>query len=315
MNAADWTDFSGHDLGDGVRDEDFGLGLGLDLVDRHAGGHFGQHEAMLVVVHFEDAQVGDDHVDATLAGQREGALLDDLGLALLVGVLHGDDDLADAGDQVHRAAHALDHLAGDHPVGDIALLADFHGAQDAHVDVPASDHAEALGATEEAGAGAGGHRLLAGIDQVGVDLGLGGEGADAQQPVLGLQPYVHALGDVVGHEGRHADAKVHDVAVAQFLGRPPGDLVSGKHGQVYPQRPAQRPAASRLARMRFSRLFIVSKAPTLYKDRTCADKIRAIAWFVCSILGMSSLSSSACEFRKIDKSMTVNDREDWGYEF
>jgi hypothetical protein len=26
----------------------------------------------------------------------------------------------DARDEVHRAAHALDHFAGDHPVGDVA---------------------------------------------------------------------------------------------------------------------------------------------------------------------------------------------------
>jgi hypothetical protein len=35
-------------------------------------------------------------------------------------VLHEDDYLLGAVDQVHRAAHALDHLAVDHPVGDVA---------------------------------------------------------------------------------------------------------------------------------------------------------------------------------------------------
>ena len=43
-------------------------------------------------------------------------------LAVLGGVLHHHHHALDAGDQVHRAAHALDHLAGDHPVGEVAVL-------------------------------------------------------------------------------------------------------------------------------------------------------------------------------------------------
>ena len=57
-------------------------------------------------------------------------------------VLHHDDDPLDAGDQVHRAAHALDHLAGDHPVGEVAVLGDLHGAQDGEIDVSTSNHGE-----------------------------------------------------------------------------------------------------------------------------------------------------------------------------
>ncbi len=46
-------------------------------------------------------------------------------------------------------AHALDHLAGDHPVGEVALLANLHGAQDGKVDVAAADLPEAVGARED----------------------------------------------------------------------------------------------------------------------------------------------------------------------
>ena len=56
-------------------------------------------------------------------------------------VLHQHDHALHAGHQVHRAAHALDHLAGDHPVGQVALLADLHRAQDGQVDLAAADHA------------------------------------------------------------------------------------------------------------------------------------------------------------------------------
>ncbi len=61
--------------------------------------------------------------------------------------------LLHACDQVHRAAHALDHLAGDHPVGDVAFLADFHGTKNGEVDVAATNHSETLRRGEEAVAG------------------------------------------------------------------------------------------------------------------------------------------------------------------
>ena len=66
-------------------------------------------------------QLGDNQIDRAHRGQRQRALLDDLGLALR-GVLHGHDDALCAGDQVHRAAHARHHLAGDHPVREMSLL-------------------------------------------------------------------------------------------------------------------------------------------------------------------------------------------------
>ena len=54
----------------------------------------------------------------------------DRAVLLLGRVLHDDDHALDAGDEVHRAAHALDHLAGDHPVGEVAVSRHLHGAED-----------------------------------------------------------------------------------------------------------------------------------------------------------------------------------------
>ena len=134
-------------------------------------------------------------------------------------VLHQHDHALDAGHQVHRAAHALDHLAGDHPVGEVALLADLHGAEDREVDLAAADHREAVGGCrEDARAGQRGDGLFAGVDEVGVDLGVVREGADAQHAVLALQPDGDLRVDEVGHQRGHADAEVHVEAVAQFLG-------------------------------------------------------------------------------------------------
>ena len=56
--------------------------------------------------------------------------------AVLGGMLHHHHDALDAGDEVHRAAHPLHHLAGDHPVGEIAILGDLHCAQDRKITGP-----------------------------------------------------------------------------------------------------------------------------------------------------------------------------------
>src|SRR5690606_19100218 len=81
-----------------------------------------------------------------------------------------------------------------------------------------------------------GDGLLAGVDQVGVDLVLGRERADAQQAVLRLQPDIDAVRDVVGHHRGQADAKVHVHAVAEFLRGALGHLVTGPGHYLPPSR-------------------------------------------------------------------------------
>src|SRR3989344_4797369 len=116
--------------------------LGAHLFLRHAGRQLEALEAL--GRHVEHAQLGDDAVDHTHARQRQRALLQQLVLAVLGRVLHEHHDALDAGHQVHGATHALDHLARDHPVGQVPLLGHLHGAQDGQVDLAASDHREAL---------------------------------------------------------------------------------------------------------------------------------------------------------------------------
>jgi hypothetical protein len=74
--------------------------------------------------------------------------VEDLGGAVLGRVIHDHHHALGAGDEIHRAAHALDHLAGDHPVREVALLGDLHRAQDREVDVAAADLGEADSALE-----------------------------------------------------------------------------------------------------------------------------------------------------------------------
>ena len=76
-----------------VGDFELGLGLGAQLVDGDALGDLDQSHARPMAIDLEDSQLGDDHVDHSLAGQRQFALVQDLGLAVLVQVIHGHDDL------------------------------------------------------------------------------------------------------------------------------------------------------------------------------------------------------------------------------
>jgi hypothetical protein len=117
------------------------FGLGLDLVERHLGRKLDKRHAAAVAVDGEDAKIGDHHVDHAGAGERQRAAMQELGV-VLGRVLHHHDDFLDAADQVHRAAHALNHLAGDHPVGEVAVLGHLHGSQDGNVDMAAADHGE-----------------------------------------------------------------------------------------------------------------------------------------------------------------------------
>ena len=85
--------------------------------------------------------------------------------------------------------------------------------QDRELNVLAADHGEARGGIEDAGAGQGGDRLLAGVDEVGVLFAFVRKGAHAEDAVLGLEGDVDAVGDMVGDEGGNADAEVDVPAV------------------------------------------------------------------------------------------------------
>jgi len=150
-------------------------------------------------------------------------------IAVLRRVLHGDDDPLGARHKVHGAAHAFHHLAGNHPVGQIALLVHLQRAQDGQVDMAAADHGKRVGAVEIRAAGRLCHGLLAGIDQVRVDLELGWIGTDAEQAVLRVQCDLDARWNMVRDERRHADAKVDVVTVAQLSSYSLDDPIAGSH--------------------------------------------------------------------------------------
>ena len=138
-------------------------------------------------------------------------------------MFHGDEDALGAGDEVHRAAHALEHFAGDGPVGESSLFIDLQRPENGEIDVTSADHGERTSRGKIRRTGKFGDGFLPGVDEVGIDFGFERIGADAEHAVFGLENNVHALGDVIGYERGHANAEIYVVAVAKFEGDAAGD--------------------------------------------------------------------------------------------
>jgi hypothetical protein len=95
----------------------------------------------------------------------------------------------------------------------------------------AAHHAEGFGRGEITGRRQLAHRLLAGVDEIGVFFALIGERAHAEHAILALQADVDAGGDVVRNQRRDANAEIDVIAVAQLLGGTSGHLFTGPgHG-------------------------------------------------------------------------------------
>src|SRR3984957_7525526 len=136
----------------------------------------------------EDGVVGVDPADAGEAGQRVGALLHQLRLALLGEQRHHHVDVLGAGRQVHGAADGGDVVRlARVPVGQVAVGGDLVGAEHADVEVSAAHHREGVGVVEVGRARQLGHRDLARVGQVRVDVVAVLGGAHAEHAVLCVQ--------------------------------------------------------------------------------------------------------------------------------
>src|SRR5215813_12851777 len=132
-------------------------------------------------------------------------------LRLILGrMLHHDHHLLDPGDEVHGAAHALDHLARDHPIGEVAVLSDLHRAEHREVDVSAAHHAEAVGTREIAGGRQLRDGLLPGIDKIGVFLAFKRKGA-------GAEVNIEAVPQLLGGAFRHLLSGPGHVVLSRVL--------------------------------------------------------------------------------------------------
>ena len=213
------------------------VGLGLEVVERDVGCELDQRQAAAVAVEREHAEIGDHHIDDAGAGQRQRASLLQLRIAL-GGMLHDDDDFLDAADEIHGAAHAFDHLAGDHPIGEVAVFRHLHGAEDGDIDVTAADHGERVSRIEIARGRQLGDGLLAGIDEIGIFLTLEREWPGAEHAVLRLQLHTHAVGNVIRHQGGNTDAEIDVKTVAQLFRGAFGHLIATPGHHTSPPVPA-----------------------------------------------------------------------------
>ena len=109
---------------------------------------------------------------------------------------------------------------------------DFERAEHGDVDVPAAHHRKRIGAAEIRRARQLGDGFLAGVDQVGIDLRLGGIRPDAEHAVLGMQRDLDAGRQAVRDQRRHADAEVDVVAVAQVARDAANDAIALIHCAV-----------------------------------------------------------------------------------
>ena len=99
----------------------------------------------------QNTQIGDDPVNNILAGQWQRAGGQNLAVTMFIGVVHDNDHTADAGNKIHRATHALNQFARDHPIGQISVFRDFHSPKNGHRYFAAPDHAKALRAIKIGG--------------------------------------------------------------------------------------------------------------------------------------------------------------------
>ena len=72
-------------------------------------------------------------------------MLENLRPALLIGMLHGNNNLGHAWirDKIHCATESLD-FARQHPVSQVAARRDLHSAKDGEIDFARADHAKGL---------------------------------------------------------------------------------------------------------------------------------------------------------------------------
>jgi hypothetical protein len=156
-------------------------------------------------------QVGVDAGNAGRPGEWIDALGHQLGTAVAGQQGHHHEGLPGADGEVHRAADGGD-VAGlpGVPVGQVAGGRDLVGAEHADVQMAAAHHRERVGVMEVRRARQLGHRELARVDQVRIDLVAQRLGAHAEHAVLGVQHDAAVRRQMVGDRGRQADAEVDE---------------------------------------------------------------------------------------------------------
>ena len=129
----------------------------------------------------------------------------------------------------------------------------------------ATDHRETRGRREIAGPIKFRDRLLARIDQVGVEFLLGRERPHAEHAVLGLQRDVAVVRHIVRNKRRDTDPEIDVEAVLKFPGGPFGHLVAIPWHRLIPPSGSTRRAL-------FNAFFVRTLDDPLHIDPRCVDR-------------------------------------------
>lgn len=127
--------------------------------------NFYQHHFSGLLVPREYSLVRNAHIDTLHACDWERTPWCKLSL-LFVCMLHCNNDPLNAGHEVHRTTHTLDHLPRNNPVSEVASLGDLQPSENRKVHVTASYHCERLTGSEERSARVDCNRDLTSVDQV-----------------------------------------------------------------------------------------------------------------------------------------------------
>src|SRR4029078_1222639 len=106
----------------------------------------------------DDCEISDDQINLSQRGERKRALFYNLGFAFS-GMLHGYHDALCTRYQVHRPAHAWNHLAGYHPVREVSLRVYLQTPKHRHIDMAATNETEGDSAVERTCSRQSAHRI------------------------------------------------------------------------------------------------------------------------------------------------------------
>src|SRR5271167_2882520 len=151
-------------------------------------------------------------------------------------MFHSDEDKLRTGDQIHPSTHTFQHFAWNGPVGESSPLVYLKRAKNGEIHVAAANHGERISRRKINAAGDFGDCLFAGVNEVGIDLGLERIRTDAKHAVFRLKDYVHAPRNMIGDERGHADAEIDVKAVTKLTCDAAGDafaflIVGKRHGE------------------------------------------------------------------------------------
>lgn len=120
--------------------------LALDLLEGGFLRDLSQNQFAVDVL--EDSQFSDHLGNDPLRSEGQVAFGKKLHLDITIlglsTVFHHDYDCRSAGHQVHGSTDSLEKFARNHPVGDVAVFADFHRAKESHVEMSTSHNAKGV---------------------------------------------------------------------------------------------------------------------------------------------------------------------------